>query len=162
MVYLHYTSLMDTKLPATPAPDASLIEEVINHCLLTRTRSISRVITNMYDHALRPFNVNSSQFSMLVLIARMKGASRAELGRANHLERSTSTRNLQLMLDEGWIEEKMPDRGRSRPIVLSESGRKLLETAMPAWREAQGQAKRLLGEDGAAALISIAAGLPSE
>jgi DNA-binding MarR family transcriptional regulator len=153
---------MNTKSPAIPAPDASLIAEITRHCLLTRTRSISRVITSIYDQALRPFNVNSSQFSMLVLIARMAGASRAELGRANHLERSTSTRNLQLMLDEGWVEEVVPERGRSRPIVLSQEGRALLETAMPAWRAAQEKAKRMLGEEGAAALVSLAASLPPE
>jgi DNA-binding MarR family transcriptional regulator len=92
----------------------------------------------------------------------MNGASRAELGRANHLERSTSTRNLQLMLDQGWIEEVAPTSGRSRPILLSEAGRKLLTTAMPAWRSAQQEAKRMLGEVGASALLSIADALPSE
>ncbi len=99
---------------------------------------------------------------MLVLIAKMNGGSRAELGRANHLERSTSTRNLQLLLDQGWIEEQAPPQGRSRPILLSQAGRKLLVTAMPAWRSAQQTARRLLGEEGASALLSIADGLPTE
>jgi DNA-binding MarR family transcriptional regulator len=142
--------------------EASLVEEVVQHCLLTRTRSLSRVVTSIYDQALRPYDVNSSQFSMLVLIAKMNGASRAELGRANHLERSTSTRNLQLLLDQGWIEEQAPTHGRSRPILLSQAGRKLLATAMPAWRSAQETAKRMLGEEGASALLSIADGLPAE
>lgn len=141
---------------------ADLIDEVTQHCLLTRTRSISRVVTSIYDQALRPYKVNASQFSMLVLIARMNGASRAELGRASRLERSTSTRNLQLLLDEGWAEEVIPEHGRSRPIVLSEAGRKLLAAALPAWREAQRTAKRMLGEEGASALFSIAKGLPAE
>jgi DNA-binding MarR family transcriptional regulator len=153
---------MNTKAHNRKAVEASLIGEVVEHCLLTRTRSISRVVTSMYDQALRPYGLNSSQFSMLVLIGKMNGASRAELGRANHLERSTSTRNLQLMLDQGWIEELAPTSGRSRPILLSEAGRKLLTTAMPAWRSAQQEAKRMLGEEGASALLSIADALPSE
>jgi DNA-binding MarR family transcriptional regulator len=153
---------MTTNSHKAPAPEASLIEEVTQNCLLTRTRSISRVVTSIYDQALRPFDVNSSQFSMLVLIAKMKGASRAELGRANHLERSTSTRNLQLLLDQGWVEEQAPTHGRSRPIVLSQAGRELLATAMPAWRAAQQTAKRMLGDEGASALLSIANALPAE
>jgi DNA-binding MarR family transcriptional regulator len=153
---------MTTKLHSNKVAEASLVEEVTQHCLLTRTRSLSRVVTSIYDQALRPYEVNSSQFSMLVLIAKMNGGSRAELGRANHLERSTSTRNLQLLLDQGWIEELSPTHGRSRPILLSQAGRKLLATAMPAWRSAQETAKRLLGEEGASALLSIADGLPSE
>lgn len=153
---------MTTKSRKSAIPEASLIEEVTTNCLLTRTRALSRVVTSIYDQALRPYEVNSSQFSMLVLIAKMNGGSRAELGRANHLERSTSTRNLQLLLDQGWIEELPATHGRSRPIVLSETGRKLLATAMPAWRSAQQAAKRMLGVEGAAALLSIAAGLPAE
>ncbi|MGB9992109.1 MarR family winged helix-turn-helix transcriptional regulator [Pseudoduganella rhizocola] len=143
-------------------PDAGLVDEVLQNCLLTRTRSIARVITSIYDNALRSYGVNASQFSMLVRIARMNGASRAELGRANHQERSTSTRNLQLLLDEGWVEEVVPERGRSRPIILSPAGRALMENAMPAWREAQAAAKKMLGREGAEALLSIAGALPSE
>lgn len=143
-------------------PDAGLLDEVLQNCLLTRTRSIARVITSIYDNALRSHGVNASQFSMLVRIARMNGASRAELGRANHQERSTSTRNLQLLLDEGWVEEVVPERGRSRPIILSPAGRALMENAMPAWREAQAAAKKMLGREGAEALLGIAAALPSE
>jgi DNA-binding MarR family transcriptional regulator len=153
---------MAKNIQQSPGIDASLIDEVTQHCLLTRTRSISRVVTGIYDQALRQYGVNSSQFSMLVLIAKMEGASRAELGRANHLERSTSTRNLQLLLDQGWVEEVVPGHGRSRPIVLSRSGRELLATAMPAWRAAQQTARRIIGEEGAAALLSIAKGLPTE
>jgi DNA-binding MarR family transcriptional regulator len=143
-------------------PDAGLVDEVLENCLLTRTRSIARVVTSIYDNALRSYGVNASQFSMLVRIARMNGASRAELGRANHQERSTSTRNLQLLLDEGWVEEVVPERGRSRPILLSPAGRALMESAMPAWREAQATARKMLGREGAEALLNIARALPSE
>jgi DNA-binding MarR family transcriptional regulator len=155
-------TFMMTKTPQAMNPEAELVDEITRKCLLTRTRSISRVITSIYDQEMRPFGVNASQFSMLVLIARMGNASRAQLGRANHLERSTSTRNLQLMLSDGWAEELMPEKGRSRPIVLSQAGRELLKSAMPAWRAAQVKATRMLGEDGAASLLNLAASLPPE
>ena len=138
------------------------VEQITRYCLLTRTRRISRVVTNVFDHELRPFGVNGSQFSMLVLIARMGGASRAEIGRANHQERSTSTRNLQLVLSQGWAEEVPLVTGRSRPIVISQAGRDLLAAAMPAWRSAQAKAKRLLGQEGASAIVSLADSLPVE
>ena len=141
---------------------ASLVTEVVEHCLMTRTRRISRVVTSLFDQALRPYGLSSSQFSLLVLIARMNGASRAEIGRANHQERSTSTRNLQLVLDQGWAEEIMPEKGRSRPIMISKAGRELLAQAMPAWRAAQVKAKQLLGVDGASAIVQLSAGLPVE
>jgi DNA-binding MarR family transcriptional regulator len=151
---------MMKKTTETAKTDAGMIDEITRYCLLTRTRRISRVITSIFDQELRPFGVNASQFSLLVLIAGMEGASRAEISRANHQERSTSTRNLQLVLSQGWVEENPPERGRSRPIVISHAGRELLAAAMPAWRSAQDKVKRLLGDEGAGALVDLAASLP--
>jgi DNA-binding MarR family transcriptional regulator len=137
--------------------DDGVVGEITSNCLLTRTRRISRIITNIYDQALHPYGVNAPQFSLLVLIARLGGASRAEIGRANYQERSTLTRNLALLLTEGWVEEMVPEGGgRSRPIVISQAGRKLLASAVPAWRSAQVKAKRVLGKDGAAAIVGVA------
>jgi DNA-binding MarR family transcriptional regulator len=151
-----------TSKPRPKSEAASLVDEVTKHCLMTRTRRISRVITNLFDQELRPYGLSSSQFSLLVLIAGMDGASRAEIGRANHQERSTSTRNLQLVLDQGWAEEITPEKGRSRPILISKAGRDLLAQAMPAWRAAQVKANQLLGVDGASAIVQLSAGLPIE
>jgi DNA-binding MarR family transcriptional regulator len=159
---MHYCRHMKSKTPLRSDAVANLVNEVIEDCLMTRTRRISRVITNIFDQELRPFGVSSSQFSLLVLIAGMDGASRAEIGRANHQERSTSTRNLQLVLDQGWAEELVPEKGRSRPIVISKAGRALLTQALPAWRSAQVKAKQLLGVDGASAIVELSAGLPIE
>jgi DNA-binding MarR family transcriptional regulator len=145
------------------ADAAAVVGEVVRDCLLTRTRRISRVITSLYDQAMRPFGINSPQFSLLVLVARHDGASRAEIGRANFQERSTLTRNLALLLSEGLVEERPTQgNGRSRPIVISQSGRELLAAAAPAWRSAQAKAKQLLGDEGAAALAGLADSLPPD
>jgi DNA-binding MarR family transcriptional regulator len=137
--------------------EAIIVGEITRSCLMTRTRRISRIITSIYDQALRPHGVNAPQFSLLVLIARLGGASRAEIGRANYQERSTLTRNLALLLAAGWIEETVSEKGgRSRPIVVSQAGRDLLVSAAPAWRSAQVKAKKLLGNEGVAAIVGVA------
>lgn len=138
-----------------------IIDEVTRECLLTRTRRISRVITGLYDQQLRPFGLNSPQFTLLVLISRLGPVTRSEIGRHNHQERSTLTRNLQILLSEGWVEESREAAdGRSRPIILTKAGRDLLESAAPSWRAAQVQAKTILGKTGVAAVMDIAADLP--
>lgn len=145
----------------SPATDGDIIKEITRNCLLTRTRRISRVITAIYDQELRPFGINSPQFSLLVVISRLGAASRAEIGRANYQDRSTLTRNLQLILSEGWVEEAPQEAGgRSRPVVLTKAGLELLRDAAPAWREAQAKAKNLLGRDAVIAITSIADDLP--
>jgi DNA-binding MarR family transcriptional regulator len=132
--------------------------EISRDCLLTRTRRISRVLTGIYDEKLRPFGINSPQFTLLAVVSRLGVASRADIGRANHQERSTLTRNLQLMLSEGWIKEVQT----GRQIALTTTGRNLLHRAAPAWRAAQEQAKLILGKAGAVAVIDIAKGLPQQ
>jgi DNA-binding MarR family transcriptional regulator len=134
-----------------------VINEITRNCLLTRTRRISRVVTSIYDQQLRPFGLNSPQFSLLVLISRLGSASRAEIGRINHQDRSTLTRNLQLILSEGWVEEiQHTAAGRSRSIALTTVGKDLLLNAAPAWRMAQAQAKAVLGEANVTAVMDIA------
>jgi DNA-binding MarR family transcriptional regulator len=137
--------------------------EITRHCLVTRTRRISRILTGIYDQELRPFGINSSQFTLLVVISRLGPVSRAEIGRYNHQDRSTLTRNLVLILSEGWVEEVQPAaRGRSRPIVLTTTGKNLLNNAAPAWRAAQTQAKLILGKTGVAAVMEVANDLPQQ
>ncbi len=129
-------------------------------CLLMRTRLISRVITSIYDQELREFGINSPQFALLLVICKIGPASRAEIGRFHRQDRSTLTRNLQIMISEGWIEEvRHQADGRSRPIALTKAGKDLLRDAVPSWRMAQAQAKVVLGEDGAIAITDIADGI---
>src|SRR5215813_12700104 len=137
-----------------------ITNEITRNCLLTRTRRISRIITGIFDEAYRPFGINPPQVSLLVLISKLGSASRAEIGRQNHQDRSTLTRNLQLMMSNGWIEEgPHKEGGRKKAIELTRAGKKLLNDVAPAWRAAQRRGKALLGESGVAAIKSIADGL---
>jgi DNA-binding MarR family transcriptional regulator len=141
----------------TSTPIEGVIDEITRACLLTRTHRISRVLTNIYDQRLRPYGVNSHQFTLLVTIYRLGAASRAEIGRANHQDRSTMTRNLQLLIAEGWVEEvEGAVRGRSRPVTLTKAGKQLLRNAAPAWRRAQAHAIDTLGVPGANAMLGMA------
>ena len=153
---MHHMHGMDTK---TQASDA-ILAEITQGCLLTRTRRLSRLVTNTYDQALRPFGVNAPQFSLLVLIAKFGPASRAEIGRVNYQDRSTLTRNLALLLAEGWVKELPTEGGRSRPIEISPKGCQLLASAAPAWRDAQTEVRSLIGEDAASNILRVVDAIP--
>jgi DNA-binding MarR family transcriptional regulator len=125
-----------------------------------RARLISRVITAIYDEQLRPFGIVSPQFALLVVISEIEPATRAEIGRYHHQDRSTLTRNLKIILSEGWVEEIQDEGGgRGRPIVLTKAGKDVLRKGAPAWRVAQARAKALLGENGAIAIMDIGNGI---
>jgi DNA-binding MarR family transcriptional regulator len=80
-----------------------VIADMGSTCVLMRTRLISRVITGIYDEKLRPFGISSAQFALLVVIYQVEPTTRAEIGRLQHQDRSTLTRNLKVILSEGWV-----------------------------------------------------------
>jgi DNA-binding MarR family transcriptional regulator len=137
---------------------SDVTDEATQTCLLSRTRRVARVVTGIYDEELRPHGLNAPQFSLLVLISRLDGATRSEIGRANNQERSTLSRNLQILLDSGWVTETAAE-GRRKPIVVSPAGYELLDRAAPAWRAGQAKAKALLGRDGVASIMKVAEGI---
>jgi DNA-binding MarR family transcriptional regulator len=140
-----------------PAAHADVIAEMAGTCMMMRTRLVARVITGIYDQALRAFGLNSPQLALLVVIRTIGPATRADIGRYHHQERSTLTRNLQIMLSSGWIEEvRAASSARGRPIALTKGGIKLLHDVTPAWRVAQAQAKVVLGEAGAIEISNVA------
>jgi DNA-binding MarR family transcriptional regulator len=133
-----------------------VIDEMGSSCVLMRVRLISRVLTGFYDEELRPFGIGAPQFALLGAISIIEPATRAEVGRFHHQDRSTLTRNLRIILSEGWVQEIQSERGgRGRPIVLTKKGRDLLRSAEPVWRVAQARAKALLGRDGVTAVTKI-------
>ena len=140
--------------------DEDVIAEINSGCVLMRARLISRVLTAMYDEELRPFGIGSPQFALLVIIFGIQPATRAEIGRHYHQDRSTLTRNLKILLSEDWAEEVEDEGGgRGRPIVLTKAGKDILVKGAPTWHVAQARAKALLGEGGVIAITSIADGI---
>jgi len=130
--------------------------ERIGDGVLIGVRLVSRSVTEIYDHRLRVFGITAAQFILLSLINR-RPITRADIARLQHLERSTLTRNLKIILSRGWVEEVRDNAdGRSRPIALTEAGKELLRKAEPEWRTAEIEATALLGTDGMMIIVSVA------
>jgi DNA-binding MarR family transcriptional regulator len=130
--------------------------EVIRDCIATRLRMANRVITKVYDDALRPFGLKVTQMSMLVVAEDRELIRQTEVGAELQLDDSTLSRNLERMRANGWLEEVSGDDARVHSYRLTETGRALLDKAIPAWRSAQKEAMRLLGDAGVQALQRFA------
>jgi DNA-binding MarR family transcriptional regulator len=124
--------------------------------IFARTRLLSKAVTAICDHKLRPFGIGSAQFALLITICRREPITRAEIARLQHLNKSTLSRDLKTILAEGWIEEvRFGANGRCRPVALTKAGKELMLFVQPAWLTAQVEAEALLGKDGMIAVISI-------
>ena len=124
----------------------AMIDKIAGECIAVRLRMLNRVITNIYDNALRPLDLKVSQMNILVAAAKMGTARPIEVCEYLHLDVSTLSRNVERMRARGWLEVVPDDDGRSQPFRLTPQGRKLLEKAVPAWSEAQQQVKKVLGD----------------
>jgi DNA-binding MarR family transcriptional regulator len=127
---------------------ATTVETIATSCIAGRLRLLNRVITNLYDDALRPFGLKLSQGNVLAVTAKLGVARPAQVCDILELDTSTLSRTVDRMVDNGWLEILPDDDGRSHPFRLTDQGRRLMERTIPAWEKAQAQAGELLGEDG--------------
>ena len=115
-------------------------------CIAVRLRMLNRVITRLYDDALRPLGLRSTQLNILVVTAKLGVARSTDLSEHLQIEVSTLSRNLERMKENGWLEITPDEDGRAQPFKLTRQGRALLERAKPKWDDAQRKVKELLGE----------------
>lgn len=123
------------------------IDDIAGECIAVRLRMLNRVVTNIYDDALRPLGLKVSQMNILVAAAKMRTARPTEVCEHLHLDVSTLSRNVDRMKARGWLEVVPNDDGRAQPFRLTTQGRRLLERAVPQWDHAQERVKELLGSD---------------
>jgi DNA-binding MarR family transcriptional regulator len=133
-----------------------LAAEAVGGCIATRLRLAARVVTNVYDDALRPFGLTVSQMALLAVAADRGVIRQTEVSTQLQLDNSTLSRNLDRMRVNGWLEEVAEADARVHTHRLTESGKALLERVMPAWRVAQRRANELLGESGVESLHRFA------
>ena len=134
---------------------AALAQKFADDCIAYRIRALNRVITHLYDSALKPFGITVNQTTMLAMLTLVGKAGPGEIGRVLHMEKSTISRNLERMRKNGWIEVNAGDSGPVRIVTVTLAGRKLLAALYPEWEEAQAAAARILGDEGIAAVQTL-------
>jgi len=125
-------------------------------CLCQASRRAARMMTRAFDRKLRPFGIRATQFSALVNL-RLRGAlTIGELAESLGVERTTLTRNLELIQAKGWVKVQTGDKdARARVVSITPKGRVTLNGAVGAWREAQSAALAAVGASGASAIRNL-------
>ncbi len=132
------------------------IDTIARTCIAVRLRLLNRVVTNLYDDALRPLGVKVSQLNILIVTAKLGLARPAQVCDILQLDASTLSRNVKPLEAHGWLEVVPDEDARAQPFRLTARGKRLVEKAVPAWEEAQRQAMELLGDEGLALLDKAA------
>jgi DNA-binding MarR family transcriptional regulator len=106
-------------------------------CYCLAARRAARAITRLYEQKLRPHGLRATQFSVLAALALKGPTPVSELAALLGLERTTLTRVAVVLTQRGWLTDGRARDARERLLVITPEGRAKLETAFPAWLEAQ-------------------------
>ena len=124
------------------------LDDIVS-CNSLASRKVSRRITQIYDTALAPSGIRSTQMVILAQLYRRSDdpPTLSELADALVLDRSGLGHNLRPLERDGFIElqENENDR-RQRHLVLTKAGKAKLLEAFPLWATAQDTFNKLYGE----------------
>jgi len=119
-----------------------------------RLRVLNRVITTVYDDALKPFGIKISQVNILVVASKLEMATPSKIGAILKMDRSTISRNVERMKKKGWLKKEADDDdNRSHLLKVTRKGIKALNDILPVWRNAQKVTIKILGKQTAIAIF---------
>jgi DNA-binding MarR family transcriptional regulator len=127
-------------------------------CNCAALRKASRRLTQLYDAALAPSGLKSTQLAMLSEIERRLDdpPTMRDLAEALVTDQSTIGQNLRPLEREGLValEQDAQDR-RRRHVKLTRKGRSRIALARPLWQEAQARFEDYFGAERAADLRTV-------
>ena len=120
-------------------------QRAVAACAVMNLRQASRVVTSFFDEALRPSGLRATQLNILMAIAVGAPPTVTGLAEVLAMDRTTMTRNLQLLRRRGLI--------AADEVALTAKGRQAAARAMPMWERAQAVVVEALGSDRWRALL---------
>ncbi|NOX43238.1 MAG: winged helix-turn-helix transcriptional regulator [Gammaproteobacteria bacterium] len=116
-------------------------------CVSFNLRKAMRAVSQHYDRIMAPSGLRGTQFSILTVLERAGPMKITVLADCLVMDRTTLTRNLQPLQQEGYLKivPGLEDR-RSRRVELTQAGKKVQSAAMPYWQRAQDEMVNFLGK----------------
>ena len=131
-----------------PEPlEISRCRDIGRTCACFKVRKAARAVTKLYEEVLRPIGLRATQFSLLMAARVIGPVTVVKLAQITVMDRTTLTRNLQILEKRRLIEIKPGEDRREREVTLTTSGMEVLAKGVPLWEEAQDRVRQGLGEE---------------
>jgi DNA-binding MarR family transcriptional regulator len=108
-------------------------------------RMAARAVSRVYDAALRPAGLRTTQFSILSRLGEEGPLAVGHLAHRLAMERTTVTRELAVLARRGLVVPEPAGDRRRRLASLTDAGADALAAAQPLWRDVQGHLADELG-----------------
>jgi DNA-binding MarR family transcriptional regulator len=120
---------------------------VRDRCLCLHVQRAARALARRFDDALRPFELTNGQFSLLLSLNRPEPPPMGPVASLLAMDRTTLTAALKPLERRGLVEiAHDPNDRRSRILILTDEGRKLLARAVPVWQRTHKELETLAPE----------------
>ena len=114
-------------------------------CLCLHVQRAARALGRRFDEALRPYGLTNGQFSLLMSLNRPEPPAMAPVASLLAMDRTTLTAALKPLERRGLVQiTPDPADRRSRILLLTAKGRKLLASAMPVWKRTHEEVEQRL------------------
>jgi len=141
-------------LPTAPG-EIAYTQAVSPACACGRLRRATRALTQLYDDAMAPAGLRVTQFSLLRTLARDGPLRISELAERLLLDRTALSRNLDPLVERGFVDIVRGDDARTREAAITKSGRAALRAATPYWERAQLDVAARIGRHKLDTLIEV-------
>jgi len=108
-------------------------------CACATARRAARLITQLYGEHLHGFGLEAAQLSLLSALGSQPGTSQKQLALALGLDKTTLSRNLKLLYENGWVRAEPAEDHREARLSLTAEGRTVVHRATPQRLRAQNQ-----------------------
>lgn len=138
-------------------------------CFAEQLRSANRAITKLYTEHLGDADIGIAQLSLLIRLYYFGEITLSRLAQNLETDRTTLTRNVQILERSGHLEIVGGQDRRQRKVRLTDRGFESLKTTIPRWLKAQEALLLQLGDSrweelfqGMRMLAKLDDGLPAE
>jgi len=114
-------------------------------CACANLRRTARLVTQLYEGALRPAGITGPQFTLLQALKLASGVSQKRLAEILGTDSTTLTRTLALLEKRGWLSEEPAKDRRELRLALTRAGEREYRLALPYWQAAQKRFQHALG-----------------
>jgi DNA-binding MarR family transcriptional regulator len=113
------------------------LSDELSRCLVLNTVAAARTLLRRHDAKLKPFGVTVQQFALLAAIRFHPGEPVAALAQRVLLDRTSLTRNLDLLERKDLVRRASGTIGNVRLCELTGQGERLLDRLLPEWEQSK-------------------------
>ena len=123
------------------------IAEMVSTCACLNLRKATRAVTRLFDEALRPLGIRSTQLPILATLALDSPLTVTQISEALVMDRTSLARLLRPLAESNLITVEVAEDRRARNVHLTQTGRAVVDQAFPLWKSVQTRVVSELGHD---------------